>query len=98
MAPCCPAETPAASFRNTASTSASTASGGTFRAAAIALMGLPSAIRPSSSSSAGASPPGLRIGRSRAAEMVGSSAVPPLATARIASASWLPSATRSLSR
>ena len=93
-----PDATPAASLTKTASTSASTASGGTCLATAMALIGLPSAIMLSSSSSAGRSPPGEMTGWTRASTMAGSSAVPPVATARIASASWLPSATRSFSR
>ena len=52
-----PAETPSASFTNTASTSASTASGGRPLLTAMALMGLPSATMPRSSSSAGVRPP-----------------------------------------
>ena len=51
-----PDATPAASLTKTASTSASTASGGSRRAAAMALIGLPSAIMPSSSSSAADEP------------------------------------------
>ena len=62
-APSVPAETPSASFTKTASTSASTASGGRPLATAMALIGLPSATMPSSSSSAGDSPP---CGRHRA--------------------------------
>ena len=93
-----PADTPSASLTNTASTSASTASGAVRRAAAMALIGLPSAIRLSSSSSAGVSPPGETTGATRASTIAGSSAVPPVATARIASTSWFPSATWSLSR
>ena len=69
------------------------------RATAIALIGLPSATMPSSSSSAGgeAAAPWSPAGRS-ASTIAGSSAVPPVATARIASTSWLPSATWSFSR
>ena len=68
------------------------------RRAAIALIVRPSAISPSSSSSAALSPPGATTGRTSASTIAGSSAVPPVATALIASASWVPSATRSLSR
>ncbi|MGD0928713.1 MAG: hypothetical protein ABR926_26380 [Streptosporangiaceae bacterium] len=93
-----PDATPAASLTKTASTSALIASGGTRLATAIALIGLPSAIMPSSSSSAGASLPGEVTGRTSASTIAGSSAVPPVAIARMASASWLPSATRSFSR
>ncbi len=61
-------------------------------------MGLPSATMPSSSSSAGVRPPGAVTGRTSASTMAGSSTVPPVATARIAPTSWLPSATWSFSR
>ena len=93
-----PAETPSASLTKTASTSASAAAGGTPRAAAIALIGLPSATMDRSSSSSGDSPPAGTTGRTSASTIDGSSAVPPVATARIASASWFPSATWSFSR
>ncbi len=93
-----PADTPWASVTNTASTSAATACGGTCRIAAMALMVRPAAIRPSSSSSAGVRPPPGTTGATSASTMAGSRAVPPVATVRMASTSWLPSATRSLSR
>ena len=63
-APSVPAETPSASLTNTASTSASTASGGRRLAAAMALIGLPSATMPRSSSSGGVRPPWAVMGRS----------------------------------
>ena len=44
------------------------------------------------------SPPWVVTGRTRASTMEGSSAVPPVATARTASTSWLPSAMWSFSR
>ena len=51
-----------ASFTNVASTSASTASAVIRRATAMALIGFPSAIMPSSSSSARVKPPGATTG------------------------------------
>ena len=64
----------------------------------MALIGFPSAIMPSSSSSARVRPPGATTGWTSAWTIAGSSAVPPVATARIASASWVPWATWSFSR
>ena len=64
----------------------------------MALMGLPSATQPSSASSAGVRPPRVVTGRTRASTMEGSRAVPPVATARTASTSWLPSAMWSFNR
>ncbi len=98
MAPSVPAETPWASLKKSASTCASTASGVVRWAAAMALMGLPSATIPNSDSSAGVRPPWVATGRIRASTIEGSSAVPPVATARTASTSWFPSAMWSLRR
>ena len=72
--------------------------GGRWRATAMALIGLPSATMLERASSAGVSPPWVVTGRSNASTMEGSSAVPPVATARMASTSWLPSAMWSLRR
>ena len=93
-----PADTPAAIFTKTASTSASTTDGGRCRTTAIALIVLPAATMPSRSSSSADSPPGDSTGRTSASTISGSRAVPPVATDLIASASCVPSATRSLSR
>ena len=97
-APWVPAETPSASLTKTASTSASMASAGSWRATAMALIGLPSATMLRSSSSAGVRPPFVVTGRTRASTMAGSRAVPPVATARMASTSWSPSAMWSFRR
>src|ERR1700683_4319365 len=67
-APSVPAETPSASLTKTASTSASTASGGNPLVTAIALIGLPSATMESNSSSAGGRAPSEGNRRTRAAQ------------------------------
>jgi hypothetical protein len=64
----------------------------------MAFMGFPSATSASRDSSASLSSPLEVTGRTSASTMAGSSAVPPVATALIASTSWLPSAMWSFSK
>ena len=94
-----PVDAPLASTRKRCSTWSLTASGVVFLATAMALIGRPSAMKVSSSWSEAlrSSSPGC-TGRTSASTITGSSSVPPVATARMASASWSPSARRSFSR
>ena len=93
-----PVDAPFASSRNRCSTASETASGVVWRATAMALIGLPSAMKVSSSWSASLRSSPACTGRTSASTITGSSRVPPVATARMASMSWSPSASRSFSR
>ena len=87
-----PVLTPEASFLKRRSIDSATAAGVVRVTTAMALIGLPSATIVSSDSSSSVNSPFEVIGFINAFTIAGSSIEPPVATSRMARASWSPSA------